>query len=62
MSPELEEGKIAATGRVMFGAELQTVNGTFFNEVKMAILWKLDCLFDLKCNVLITIEMLLPVS
>ncbi|GJX78929.1 SAP30-binding protein isoform X1 [Tanacetum coccineum] len=28
LSPEPEEGEIAATGRVMFGAELQTVNGT----------------------------------
>nr|GEX29535.1 HCNGP-like protein [Tanacetum cinerariifolium] len=28
LSPEPEEGEIAATGRVMFGAELQTVIGT----------------------------------
>ncbi|KAF5784072.1 putative SAP30-binding protein [Helianthus annuus] len=28
MSPEPEEGEIAAAGRVMFGAELQTANGT----------------------------------
>lgn len=28
LSPEAEEGEIVATGRVMFGAELQTVNGT----------------------------------
>ncbi|KAL8214475.1 hypothetical protein R6Q57_003924 [Mikania cordata] len=28
LSPEAEEGEIAAAGRVMFGAELQTINGT----------------------------------
>ncbi|KAA8515089.1 hypothetical protein F0562_018124 [Nyssa sinensis] len=29
MSPEAEEGEIVTTGRVMFGAELQTANGDF---------------------------------
>uniref|UniRef100_A0A5B7AXU5 SAP30-binding protein n=1 Tax=Davidia involucrata TaxID=16924 RepID=A0A5B7AXU5_DAVIN len=29
MSPEAEEGEIVSTGRVMFGAELQTANGDF---------------------------------
>ncbi|KAK1426073.1 hypothetical protein QVD17_14741 [Tagetes erecta] len=28
LSPEAEEGEVAAAGRVMFGAELQSVNGT----------------------------------